>query len=348
MDSLEVGAGEHVSVLGPNGAGKTTLLRLFAGVETPTAGEVRLDGTVSGKGGVALRRRVAFATQRSGLLSTSVRRNVELPLRWRKVPRAAREQLVMAALERLKVAELADRPAQALSGGQQQRVNLARALAIEPEVLLLDEPAAGLDAESRAAFFVDLEDALADRSATVVHVSHQTDEALRLADRVVVLVEGRVRQVGTPEELSRGPADASVAALVGYDNVVDALIEADGSVLVGLASTGLRSGATPGPARVAVFANGVRLLENAGTGRPGLRVRVARVRPDRGRTAVSLTGPVSLLAHLPIDRPAPAEGAMVGVGFDPALSAVLPTTGRSATAEPSADDDPRRLRAVPD
>jgi ABC-type sulfate/molybdate transport systems ATPase subunit len=267
---------------------------------------------------------MAYATQRPGLLSVSVLRNVELPLRWRKVPRKLRGDLAMAALERLGVADLADRPALALSGGQQQRVSLARALAIDPAVLLLDEPAAGLDAESRSAFFGDLEQALADRATTVVQVSHRAEEALRLADRIVVLVDGGVRQVGRPELLNRRPADASVAALVGYDNIVDAQVEPDGTVLVGQAPTGLTCSGPPGPATVAVFANGVRLLEN---GMPGIPVRITRVRPHRGYREVALDGVVPLLAHVPIDAPTPLTGDVARVVFDPVLSAVLPRTG---------------------
>ncbi len=324
MESLQVGRGEHLSVLGPNGSGKTTLLRLLAAVDMPDSGQVTIDGVSTLRGGVTLRRRVAYASQRPGLLSTSVRRNVELPLRWRKVARAHRRELAMAALDRLGVADLADRPARALSGGQQQRVNLARALAINPAVLLLDEPAAGLDAESRAAFFGDLENALSDRAATVVHVSHQAEDALRLADRVVVLVDGRVHQSGTPEHLNRRPADASVATLVGYHNVVDAVVEPDGRVLVGEESTGLVCSGTTGPATVAVFANGVRLLADD---RPGLLVRVTRVRPDRGHVAVAVDGVVPLLVHVPVGVPVPSTGDVARAVFDRDLSAVLPKAG---------------------
>ena len=277
VDELDVCDGEHVSVLGPNGAGKTTLLRLFAGVDRPASGTVTLDGVSTARGGVELRRQVAYATQQPGLLSTSVRRNVELPLRWRKVPRKERARVAAAALERLRVAHLADRRAHELSGGEQQRVNLARALALDPSVLLLDEPAAGLDAQTRSAFFADLEQALADRTATVVHVSHRAEEALRFADRVVVLVAGRVHQVGAPDALTLRPADASVAALVGYDNLVDATVRPDGSVLVGGAPTGLVHRGPVGAATVAVFACGVRLVD---ADRTGLPVRVTRVTPD--------------------------------------------------------------------
>jgi ABC-type sugar transport system ATPase subunit len=321
VDNLVVGRGEHLSVLGPNGAGKSTLLRLLAAVETPRSGDVSVDGVSTERGGVGLRRRVAYATQRPGLLTTSVRRNVELPLRWRKVPPTLRGEIALAALERLNVAHLADRPAGSLSGGEQQRVSLARALGIDPAVLLLDEPAAGLDAQSRSAFFADLELALADRATTVVQVSHRAEEALRLADRVVILVDGRVRQVGSPGVLNRFPVDAGVAALVGYENLVEAYVETDGTVLIGQARTGLTSRELTGPVVVAVFANGVRIV---GADAPGLRVRVTRVTPGPGHRAVALEGSVSLLAQMPINGPSLSVGDEVKVGFDPALTAVLP------------------------
>ena len=154
-----------------------------------------------------LRRRIGYATQRPGLLSTSVIRNVELPLRWRGLDARARRAAALDALERLNVAHLADRKALSLSGGEAQRVSLARALAIEPQLLLLDEPAAGLDAEARRAFFDDLEAALADRATTVVHVSHRAEEALRLADRVAVLTRRHdppARRPGVGRAAARG------------------------------------------------------------------------------------------------------------------------------------------------
>ncbi len=320
IDALEIGPGEHVSVLGPNGAGKTSLLRLVAGVDRPSAGTVTLDG-VSTARGVAVRRRMAYATQQPGLLNASVRRNVELPLRWRKVPRSERARRARAALERLRVAHLADRPARALSGGEQQRVNLARALALDPAVLLLDEPAAGLDAQIRSAFFADLEQALADQvTTTVVQVSHRAEEALRFADRVVVLVDGRVHQVGTPEALHRRPADPSVAALIGYENLVPATVRRDGEVLVGEDRTGLVHRGTAGAATVAVFAAGVLLADSEHAGLP---LRVARVTPGPGHHVLALEGAVPLVAHLPLGVAAPLPGDPARVVFDPARSAVL-------------------------
>src|SRR5262249_26772154 len=144
------------------------------------------------------------------LLSTSVRRNVELPLRYRRTPRETRRAVAAAALARLGVEHLAERPAHSLSGGEAQRVSLARALARAPDALLLDEPAAGLDAPTRAAFFADVERALADRATTVVLVSHRAEEVLALTDRIAVLVDGELRQTAPGTELVAEPADAAV------------------------------------------------------------------------------------------------------------------------------------------
>ena len=255
-------------------------------------------------------------------------RNVELPLRWRKVPRVRRRAQAHAALERLRVGHLADRPALALSGGEQQRVNLARSLACDPDVLLLDEPAAGLDAEARAIFFADLEHALSDRAVTTVQVTHRPEEALRHADRVVVLVAGDVRQVDTPEMINRMPADAAVATVVGYDNLVPARATSDGAIRVGDRVIGLRADhVDPGPVVVAAFANAVRLGSRDET---GLLAVVRGVSPGPGHRVVLLDGQlpdgrVRLLAHLGLDEPAPAPGDLVSVRFDAALSAVVPS-----------------------
>ena len=232
IDQLDLRAGERLAVLGPNGAGKTTLLRLLAGLDAPTTGRVEVDGVPIAHAEVETRRNIGYATQRSGLLSTSVMRNVELPLRWRGMDARVRRAVALAALERLGVAGLADRKALSLSGGEAQRVSLARALAIEPRLLLLDEPAAGLDAEARRAFFDDLEVALSDRASTVVHVSHRAEEALRLGDRVAVFTDGTIRQLDEPAVIVQRPADGTVARLVGYENVLPVEVDASSQVLV--------------------------------------------------------------------------------------------------------------------
>ena len=329
VDHLAVKPSEHLFVLGPNGAGKTTLLRLLAAVDRPDHGAVEVDGVPVGRLGLAERRRIGYVTQRPALLGTTVLRNVELPLRWRKVPRARRRAQAQAALERLRVGHLADRPALALSGGEQQRVNLARSLACDPDVLLLDEPAAGLDTEARAIFFADLDHALSDRAVTTVQVTHRPEEALRHADRVVVLVAGAVRQVDTPEMINRMPADAAVATVVGYDNLVPARATPDGAVRVGDRPIGpVADHADPGPVVVAAFANALRL---GSTDHVGLPAVVRGVSPGPGHRVVLLDGllpdgRVRLLAHLGLDEPAPSPGDLVTVRFDAALSAVMPNS----------------------
>ena len=201
VDELDVCDGEHVSVLGPNGAGKTTLLRLLASVDRPVSGTVTLDGVSTARGGVELRRQVAYATQQPGLLSTSVRRNVELPLRWRKVPRKERARVATAALERLRVAHLADRRAHELSGGEQQRVNLARALALDPSVLLLDEPAAGMNATEKVDL-MNLVRFIKDKfKLSVLLVEHDMKVVMGICQRIAVLDYGEKIAEGTPEEV---------------------------------------------------------------------------------------------------------------------------------------------------
>ncbi|MBA0124824.1 ABC transporter ATP-binding protein [Haloechinothrix sp. YIM 98757] len=341
VDSLGIDGGEQVSVLGRNGAGKTTLLRLLAAAETPHTGQVTVDGTGTGHGGIALRRRAAYATQRPGLLSTSVLRNVVLPLKWRKIPRKQRRDLADAALRRMGVAHLAHRHAAGLSGGEQQRVNLARALAIDPDVLLLDEPAASLDSESRLSFLHDLGLALADRTTTVVHVSHRADDALRLADRVIALVGGHVRQDGTADAVIHRPADASVAALVGYDNLLDAQVRADGEVAVGGERTGLTWHGAPGPVTVAAFAIGVSVWP---AGASGVPARVERVVPGPGLRTVVLDGGQPILASIPLHAPAPAAGQHVRLSIDPGLSRVLPRSKAASSGPPQSAACSRLVR----
>ena len=320
VDTLELAAGERLAALGPNGAGKTTLLRLLAAIDMPTEGTVLVDGVATEPGAVELRRRVAYATQRPGLLSTSVRRNVELPLRWRGVGRAERRAAASEALTRLGVAHLADRPVPALSGGEAQRVNLARALALAPSLLLLDEPAAALDPESRVAFLADVERALGSRSATVVHVSHRPEEALRMADRVAVLAEGEIRQLAAPSELLAAPADAGVARLVGYENVLEAEADRDGTVLLGGRPTGLGGVPVAGPVTVAAWAAGVRIDPAGDAGAPATVTHVAH---GPGRWEVTLAAEVPLRAQVPFGTSPPSPGDAVAVELDAARAVVL-------------------------
>jgi tungstate transport system ATP-binding protein len=320
VDRLAVGAGERLGLLGLNGAGKSTLLRLLAAIDRPTAGEVRVDDVPTSRSGPALRRRLAYAPQRPVLLSTTVGHNVELPLRYRRAPRATRRAVATAALARLGVEHLAERPAHGLSGGEAQRVSLARALACEPDALLLDEPAAGLDTPSRAAFFADVERALADRSTTVVLVSHRAEEVLALADRVAVLVAGELRQVAAADELVTRPADSAVARLVGYENVIDVHIDDNGDILAAGHPTGLVAPAGRRPAALAIWASAMRLRDPS---QAGLPATVSRVTTGPGRHELTLDAGFALRAHLPLAPPPPAAGTKVSVELDRALVALV-------------------------
>ena len=328
IDALELEAGERLAVLGPNGAGKTTLLRLLAGLEAPTAGGIELDGLQMAGANLDVRRRIGYATQRPGLLSTTVIRNVELPLRWRRLAPAPRRQAALAALERLNVAHLAERKALSLSGGEAQRVSLARALAVEPDVLLLDEPASGLDAEAHRAFFDDLESALADRSTTVVQVTHRADEALRLADRIAVLVDGAIRQLGDPAMVLRQPADPIVARLLGYENVLAVEVDNDTQVLIGGVRCGITTTVKPGPATLAAWAAALRITP---PGDAPLHATVERVAQGPGHWQLTLTASQTLHTHLPLDQTPPQVGESVGVDIDPAHASAIAAEPASRT-----------------
>jgi ABC-type sulfate/molybdate transport systems ATPase subunit len=320
IDELDLQAGERLAMLGPNGAGKTTLLRLLAGLDTPTAGTVEIDGVPMAGADLSVRRRIGYATQHAGLLSTSVIRNVELPLRWRGIDRPTRRSVALGALERLNAAGLADRKALSLSGGEGQRVSLARALVLHPQLLLLDEPAAGLDAEVRRAFFDDLEAALADRATTVVHVSHRAEEALRLADRVAVLVDGALRQLDDPTTVVRQPTDAAVAKLVGYDNVLNVRIDRSGQVLIAGRACGLRTTPNPGCATLAAWAAAIQISPY---GDAPLPATVEGVAPGAGRWEVTLMAAERFHAHLALDTDPPTPGETVTVRIDPARATII-------------------------
>jgi ABC-type sulfate/molybdate transport systems ATPase subunit len=320
IEQLDLRAGERLAVLGPNGAGKTTLLRLLAGLDAPATGRVEIDGEPIAHADADARRRIGYATQRPGLLSTSVIRNVELPLRWRGLEGASRRAAALGALERLNVAHLADRKALSLSGGEAQRVSLARALAIEPGMLLLDEPAAGLDAEARRAFFDDLECALDDRATTVVHVSHRAEEAFRLADRVAVLASGTIRQIGEPGSVFQQPADGTVARLVGYENVIPVQIDASGQVRINGAASGISARTGPGHAMLAAWATAIRLsTPDSGP----VSATVKRRNPGPGRWEVTLDAGETLTAHLALDEEVPFVGAQVGARIDGSRAVVI-------------------------
>ncbi|NPA91262.1 MAG: ABC transporter ATP-binding protein [Chloroflexi bacterium] len=219
VPELVIQEGEVFVVIGPNGAGKSTLLRTLAALQRPHRGALTFRGRpISWGNTLAYRRRIAVVLQRPLLLNTSVYRNVALGLYLRGIwGRRAREKVVHW-LDQFRVGHLAQRNALELSGGEAQRVALARAFVLEPDILFLDESFTGLDMPTRQDLLTDLRRVLGQTQTTVFLVTHDREEARALADRVAVLMEGRIRQLGPVEEVFTRPVDEAVAAFVGVEN----------------------------------------------------------------------------------------------------------------------------------
>jgi putative spermidine/putrescine transport system ATP-binding protein len=216
---LDIADGEFVTLLGPSGSGKTTVLRMIAGFEQPTSGTVELRGK-DVTAAPPFDRDVHTVFQDYALFPhLSVLRNVEYPLRIARVPKAERRERALEALATVRLDAMADRAPTALSGGQRQRVALARALVDRPAVLLLDEPLGALDLKLREQMQIELKQIQRGSGITFVLVTHDQDEALTLADRVVVFSEGRAEQAGPAHEVYERPASAFVAGFVGTSNV---------------------------------------------------------------------------------------------------------------------------------
>jgi ABC-type sulfate/molybdate transport systems ATPase subunit len=201
---LEVVAGEVVAVLGPNGAGKSTLLETLANLLSPSSGTLERNG------------QVVAALQSPDMARRSARANVELALAWAGVRRSERRARAAAALASMRADHLADRPAAMLSGGERRRVHLARAVAIQPDLLLLDEPFAGLDHATRGGLIDDASSALRTNVGAVVLVVHDRAEAWALADRLVVLLDGRIAAQGKPGDVLDQPPTEEVARFLGF------------------------------------------------------------------------------------------------------------------------------------
>ena len=231
---LDVADGEFFTLVGPSGCGKTTTLRLLAGFEEPTEGAVRFDGEAM-TGVPPEDREVGVVFQNYALFPhLSVRENVAYGLKFHDPPGGvSREDRVADLLDLVDLSGLGDRDPGALSGGQQQRVALARALAPGPRLLLLDEPMSALDAQLRERLRLQVKEIQSELGITTVYVTHDQEEALSVSDRVAVLRDGRVEQVGTPREVYRRPATRFVASFVGDNNLFDGrVVGADDSRVV--------------------------------------------------------------------------------------------------------------------
>jgi putative spermidine/putrescine transport system ATP-binding protein len=316
--NLSAEKGEFVSFLGPSGCGKTTTLRMIAGFEQPTAGTISIGGTdITGR--PPNRRNIGMVFQSYALFpNMTVADNIGFGLRVRKRPKDQIAKRVDELLGMINLPDKGGRYPYQLSGGQQQRVALARALAVEPEVLLLDEPLSALDAKIRVALRKEIRSIQRQLGITTVYVTHDQEEALSLSDRVVVMSEGRIEQIGAPPDIYNFPATPFVASFVGTLNLLAARI-VDGP-------TG----------RVSVDGQEIRASKPAdsGAGRVTVALRPEAIELGEGGGSNRLVGEVedvSFLGSIVRTRVRLGEGATVSLDTfnDPGLAAA--TIGDTVT-----------------
>jgi len=259
--NLHIDSGEFFSLLGPSGCGKTTTLRLIGGFESADEGQVRIDGVDMVD--VAPENRPVNTVFQSYALfpHLSVADNVGFGLRFQKCTKAEAAQRVGEALELVRLTGFERRKAHQLSGGQQQRVALARALVLRPKVLLLDEPLGALDAKLRKTLQVELRALHTDVGITFVYVTHDQEEALTMSDRLAVMKDGEIEQIGTPRETYEEPATAYVADFLGVANLLPARVTAPGRVMVNGAEHSADTSGVSGDCTVVIRPERVLLSE---------------------------------------------------------------------------------------
>jgi putative spermidine/putrescine transport system ATP-binding protein len=329
-------AGEFLSFLGPSGCGKTTALRIVAGFERPTSGRVVVDGN-DVTNVPANKRDMGMVFQAYSLFpNMSAEDNIEFGLRIRRQSGTDRRKRVDDLLELVGLSAAAKRYPHQLSGGMQQRVALARALAIEPRVLLLDEPLSALDAKVRVQLREEIRRLQTQLGITTLYVTHDQEEALSISDRVAVLTQGLIEQIGSPAEIYNAPGTPFVAEFIGTMNRLEATVAESGEVQVGgtiVPVTDARD--LPRGERVLVLVRPETLeLERAdGEGSSGALLgevvahiflgSITRVKVDAGDTELSADLPGAKAAEMPV-------GSKVAARFAPEAGRVL------ALSEPSA------------
>ncbi len=342
IDGLAIADGATLALVGPNGAGKSTLLLALASLLRLARGTLSFRGTTVGRGNeLAYRRHIGLVLPDPLLLDTSVFANVAAGLRFRGVSSAAALPRVTAWLDRLGVAHLRDRPARHISSGEAQRVSLARALVLEPDLLLLDEPFASVDAATRARLLDDLEGLLRETRVACVIVTHDLDEAVRLGDRMAVMVSGRIRQADTPERVLTAPLDEDVAAFVGAETRLPGRVvsseEGVAVVDVGGMHVEAVSPLAPGravlcclrPEDVTLWSSGSAAVPTtvASSARNQLRGRVSRIVTQGSLVRVSVDVGATLVASITRASAADlglAEGAAVLATFKASAVHLIP------------------------
>jgi putative spermidine/putrescine transport system ATP-binding protein len=331
---LTVRAGELVALLGPSGCGKTTTLRLLAGLEDADAGTI----TVGGKDITrvpANRRDMGMVFQAYSLFPhMTVRENVAFGLRLRRVSKADRDRRAMEMLDLVGLSQQADRYAHQISGGQQQRVALARALAIEPQVLLLDEPLSALDAKVRAQLRDQIRRIQLEVGITTLFVTHDQEEALAIADRVGVMKEGRIEQLGPPTEIYSRPGTPFVAEFVGLTNRLAGTVSGSTVTVRGRDLPLVDLSTPPGPVTALVRPEAVTLASGAAEESGPLSGTVIAVTflGATSRVTVDL-GDTTILAQLPT-----SDATELSAG-SPVTLAIRPDPVLVSEAEPAAGEE---------
>ncbi len=237
VEHISIEDGELLAVIGPNGAGKSSLLMALSTLLPVSSGTILFKGTkIRKQDRLAYRRQISMVLQDALLLDTSVRENIGTGMRFRGKKESDIKKSVKYWSEQLNIEKLLRRKSRQLSGGEGQRVSLARALAADPKILFLDEPFSALDAPSRARLISDFQRLQSENKVTTLMVTHDLDEALLLGDRVVIIIAGKVRQIGTPNVVFTQPADLEVAQFVGVDTVIPGVVKicADGLAVIGV------------------------------------------------------------------------------------------------------------------
>jgi iron(III) transport system ATP-binding protein len=307
--SLDVADGEFLALLGPSGCGKTTMLRLVAGFETVSAGAIRIGDRIVSGAGVHVppeKRRTGIVFQSYALWPhMDVAGNVAYALKVQGLDRAERDERVKRALDLVGLADYATRRPALLSGGQRQRVALARCLAMEPDIVLLDEPLANLDAHLRASMEEEFAAFHRRTGTTMVYITHDQAEAMALADRIAVMDKGRILQAASPSTLYCEPADETVARFIGAGMVLPCEVAGGAATVLGRKAAIRRPpGAPPsGAGRLCVRAHD---LAFAASGMPG---RVERL-VYRGGGYLAEVAVEGLDAPLRVETPEPAPVAV--------------------------------------
>ncbi len=294
---LDVAKGDFLAILGPSGCGKTTLLRIIGGFVRPTSGTIEVDGAdVTDL--PPERRPTNMVFQGYGLFPhMTVKQNIAYGLKLRKLPASEIDARVARVLALVRMEKLADRSSQELSGGQQQRVAVARALVMEPPVLLLDEPFAALDLKLRQAMQEEMRRIHREVGGTFVFVTHDQGEALALANRIAVMNEGAIEQIGTPEEIYHAPRSRFVANFIGEANVLEG--QRRDSRVTGPGGLSVASPGPDGPVALVIRPEAVRFAGNGGYSLQGIveevsflgsHIRYAVVLPSGERIRVHHPG----------------------------------------------------------